>query len=75
MEYVTNGYAVEKYSIDFTKRLSTKNARIYQKPVTRLATLQSDLAYVANEIPDKPRWISSAPGVAELVNGYLARAW
>ena len=50
MEYVTNGYAVEKYSIDFTKRLSTKNARIYQKPVTRLATLQSDLAYVANEI-------------------------
>lgn len=50
MEYVTNGYAVEKYSIDFTKRLSTKNARIYQKPVTRLAMLQSDLAYVANEI-------------------------
>ena len=50
MEYVTNGYAIEKYSIDFTKRLSTKNARIYQKPVTRLAMLQSDLAYVANEI-------------------------
>jgi len=50
MEYVTNGYAVEKYSIDFTKRLSTKNARIYQKPVTRLAMLQSDLAYMANEI-------------------------
>lgn len=50
MEYVTNGYAVEKYSIDFTKRLSTKNARIYQKPVTRLAMLQSDLAYIANEI-------------------------
>jgi len=40
MEYVTNGYAVEKYSIDFTKRLSTK----------RLAMLQSDLAYIANEI-------------------------
>lgn len=50
MEYVTNGYAVEKYSIDFTKRLSTKNARIYQAPVTRLAMLQSDLAYMANEI-------------------------
>lgn len=50
MEYVTNGYAIEKYSIDFTIRLSTKNARIYQKPVTRLAMLQSDLAYIANEI-------------------------
>lgn len=50
MEYVTNGYAVEKYSIDFTKRLSTKNARVYQNPVTRLAMLQSDLAYIANEI-------------------------
>lgn len=50
MEYVTNGYAIEKYSIDFTKRLSTKNARIYQDPVKRLAMIQSDLAYVANEI-------------------------
>lgn len=50
MEYVTNGYEIEKYSIDFTKRLSTKNARIYQKPVTRLAMFQSDLAYIANEI-------------------------
>lgn len=50
MEYVTNGYAIEKYSIDFTKRLSTKNARIYQEPITRLAMIQSDLAYVANEI-------------------------
>ena len=50
MEYVTNGYAIEKYSIDFTKRLSTKSARLYQQPVTRLAMLQSDLAYMANEI-------------------------
>lgn len=50
MEYVTNGYAIEKYSLDFTRRLSTKNARIFQGPVQRLAMLQSDLAYIANEI-------------------------
>ena len=50
MEYVVNGYAIEKYSIDFTKRLSTKNARIFQDPVKRLAMIQSDLAYIANEI-------------------------
>ena len=50
MEYVTNAYAIEKYSTDFTKRLSVKNARLYQKPVARLAMIQSDLAYIANEI-------------------------
>lgn len=50
MEYVTNGYAIEKYSLDFTKRLSTKNARIFQEPITRLAMLQADAAYIANEI-------------------------
>ena len=50
MEYVTNGYAIESYSIDFTKRLSTKNARLFQEPVKRLAMLQADTAYMANEI-------------------------
>ena len=50
MEYVSNGYAIEKYSIDFTKRLSVKNARIFQDPVKKLAMLQADTAYIANEI-------------------------
>ena len=50
MEYVTNGYAIESYSLDFTKRLSTKNARLFQEPVKRLAMLQADTAYIANEI-------------------------
>lgn len=50
MEYVTNAYAIENYSLDFTKRLSVKNARLYQKPVARLAMLQADTAYIANEI-------------------------
>lgn len=50
MEYVTNGYAIEKFSIDFTKRLSVKNARLFQEPVKRLAMLQADTAYIANEI-------------------------
>lgn len=50
MEFVTNGYAIEKYSLDFIKRLTVKNARLYQKPVMQLAMLQSDAAYMANEI-------------------------
>lgn len=50
MEYVTNAQAIEKKSIDFVKRLSPKNARIYQDKVVKLATLQFDLAYIANEI-------------------------
>lgn len=50
MEYVTNGYTIENGALDFIKRLSTKNARIYQPTVTRLAMLQADLAYMANEI-------------------------
>ena len=50
MEYVTNGYNIEKCSLDFTKRLSTKNARIFQEPVKRLAMLQADTAYISNEI-------------------------
>lgn len=50
MEYVTNGYKIENEAIDFTKKLTTKNARIYQDPVKRLAMLQSDTAYMANEI-------------------------
>lgn len=50
MEYVTNAQAIEKQSIDFVKRLSPKNARIYQDQVVRLATLQFNLSYIANEI-------------------------
>ncbi len=50
MEYVTTAYSIEKQCIDFVKRLTPKNARIYQDKVIRLAMLQSDLSYVANEI-------------------------
>jgi hypothetical protein len=50
MEFVTNGYEIEKYSLDFVKRLSVKNNRIYQEPVRKLAMLQADVAYIANEI-------------------------
>lgn len=50
MEYVANGYSIEKHSIDFVKRLSVKNARIYQDAIVRLAVLQADMAYIANEI-------------------------
>ena len=50
MEFVTNGYEIEKHSLDFVKRLSVKNNRIYQEPVRKLAMLQADVAYIANEI-------------------------
>lgn len=50
MEYVTNAYAIEKQSLDFVKRLTPRNARLYQDHVVKLAMLQSDIAYVANEI-------------------------
>lgn len=50
MEYVTNAYDVEKGALDFVKRLSVKNARIFQDHVVKLAMLQADTAYVANEI-------------------------
>lgn len=50
MQYVTNAYAIERQSLDFVKRLTVKNSRIYQEPITRLAMLQADIAYIANEI-------------------------
>ena len=50
MTYVTNAYDIQKDSLDFIKRLTVKNARLYQKPVMRLAMLQADTAYIANEI-------------------------
>lgn len=50
MEFVTNAQDIEKQSLDFVKRLSPKNARIYQDQVVRLASLQFNLVYVANEI-------------------------
>ena len=50
MEYVTNAYAIEGKALDFIKRLSVNNARLYQKPVARLAMLQANTAYMANEI-------------------------
>ena len=50
MKYVSNGYEIEKYSLDFTKRLTVKNSRLFQDPIKRLAMFQADTAYIANEI-------------------------
>ncbi|MDD3337826.1 MAG: hypothetical protein PHS82_03105 [Lachnospiraceae bacterium] len=50
MQYVANAYHIESMVFDFVKRLSAQNQRILQGPSCKLASLQADAVYIANEI-------------------------